>query len=202
MLFVGDTGLWSADKERKAIMSIGGLRKRYLIDEKATPKAVLDMLQKVRWVHFACHGQLDWKKPFESSLALPGGKLTLLDIARTRIPNAEFAFLSACHTAEQRPAFSLDEALHLAAAMQFCGFRSVVGTMWQLLDRDGPILADGVYLHLMDDMEEGEVRFKRAAAAVREAALYLRRTQKEWSDREGEVEIRAERWVNLIHIGA
>ena len=127
---------------------------RCLLDDKTTPDAVLRALRKAEWAHFACHGQLDWQKPFESSLALPGGKLTLLDIARTRLPNAEFAFLSACHTAEQRPTFALDETLHLAAAMQFCGFRSVVGTMWQLLDRDGPILADAVYLHIMGDAEE------------------------------------------------
>ena len=74
--------------------------------------------------------------------------------------------------------------------------------MWQLLDRDGPILADAVYSHLMSDMEEGEVRFKRAAAAVREAALHLRQSRKGWSDRGEEVEVMAERWVNLIHIGA
>ena len=96
----------------------------------------------------------------------------------------------------------MDEALHLAVAIQICGFRSVVGTMWEFLDRDGPILADAVYSYLMDDTEEGEVRFKRAAAAVRKASLYLRESHKSWGDRGEEVEIMAERWVNLIHIGA
>ncbi|KAI9450791.1 hypothetical protein F5148DRAFT_986813, partial [Russula earlei] len=33
-----------------------------------------------------------------------------------------------------------DEALHLTAAMQYCGFRSVVGTMWGMADSDGPEL--------------------------------------------------------------
>ena len=45
----------------------------------------------------------------------------------------EFAFLSACHTAvgdEHAP----DEIIHLAAAMQFVGFRSVIGTMWAVDD--------------------------------------------------------------------
>ena len=74
--------------------------------------------------------------------------------------------------------------------------------MWRFRDRDGPILADVVYLHLVNGIWPGESRFKRAAGAVREAALLLRQTQKEWSDRDGEVEIKAERWVNLIHIGA
>ena len=124
-----------------------------------------------------------------------------MDIARANLPNAEFAFLSACHTAEQGPSYALDEALHLAAAIQFCGFRSVVGTMWQLLDKDGPYLASAVYSVLMRDLEDGEIRFKRAAAAVREAALRL----KERGDEEPNgtrVELMAERWVNLVHIGA
>ena len=135
---------------------------------------MLKVLGKTRWVHFVCHGKLDEEEPFNSSLMLPGGRLTLLDIARSHLPNAEFAFLSACHTAEQRPAFAWDEALHLAAAIQFCGFRSVVGTMWQLLDRDGPRLADVFYSYLADRVEEGEIGFKAGAAAVREAALSLR----------------------------
>ncbi|KAI0300955.1 hypothetical protein BC826DRAFT_966599 [Russula brevipes] len=51
--------------------------------------------------------------------------------------NAEFAFLSACHTAEMADGSIADEALHLAAAVQYCGFRSVVGTMWATADVDG-----------------------------------------------------------------
>jgi CHAT domain-containing protein len=48
---------------------------------------------------------------------------------RLRLPHAVLAFLSACQTAqgsEKQP----DQAVHLAASMLFCGFRSVVGTMW------------------------------------------------------------------------
>ncbi|KAG1721030.1 hypothetical protein EDB19DRAFT_1590580, partial [Suillus lakei] len=44
-----------------------------------------------------------------------------------------FAFLSACHTTvgdEKSP----DKSIHLAAAMQFSGFRSVIGSMWSVDD--------------------------------------------------------------------
>ena len=77
--------------------------------------------------------------------------MTLLDIARARLPDAEFAFLSARHTAGQSHTSATDEVLHLAAAVQFCGFRSVVGTLWQLLDRDASLLAGSVYTYLMAD---------------------------------------------------
>ncbi|KAI9444052.1 hypothetical protein H4582DRAFT_2071649 [Lactarius indigo] len=66
-----------------------------------------------------------------------GDRLTLLDIVRSRLPNAEFAFLSCCHTAEITDESIADEALHLTAAMQYCGFRSVVVTMWAMADTDG-----------------------------------------------------------------
>jgi len=35
-----------------------------------------------------------------------------------------------------------DEALHLRAAMQYCGFRSVVGTTWAMAGTDGRDLAE------------------------------------------------------------
>ena len=200
LLFVGDTKLPSTKKERDCIRKRIRIGKS-LLDREASGDSVLSVLRAVEWVHFACHGRLDKDKPFESAFALPGGQLTLLDIAKADLPKAEFAFLSACHTAEQSPKFALDEALHLAAGMQFCGFRSVIGTMWQLLDRDGPLLAEAVYMHLMNDIGEGEPRFKGAAAAVRGAELYLR-SQKDWTDDGRAEEIATERWVNLIHIGA
>ncbi|KAL5478974.1 hypothetical protein ACEPAI_2262 [Sanghuangporus weigelae] len=199
MLFVADTELPSAKKERDTIRRIRRIEKQ-LLDDQATPEAVLRMLRRVRWVHFVCHGLLD-EEPFNSSLKLSGGNLTLLDIARANLPNAELAFLSACHTAEQHPKVAMDEVLHLSSAMQFCGFRSVIGTMWQLLDRDGPFFSLSIYMDLMREVGEGEVRFKRAAEAVREAALRLRERGDEGADGY-RVEMKAERWVNLVHIGA
>ena len=156
-------------------------------------------LRKSEWVHFACHGRLS-REPLKSSFALPGGELTLLDIVKANLPNAEFAFLSACHTAEAPLSLAMDEALNLAAAIQFCGFRSVVGTMWQLLDKDGPLLAEAVYMHLRNDAGNGQPGFKGAAAAVRQAALFMR-SQKDWTDDGRAVDIATERWVNLVHIG-
>ncbi|KAH9165797.1 hypothetical protein EDB89DRAFT_1858011, partial [Lactarius sanguifluus] len=53
----------------------------------------------------------------------------------------EVAFFSACHTA----------GLHLGAAVQYCGFRSVVGTMWAMVDEDGRDLAEHIYKALFSN---------------------------------------------------
>jgi hypothetical protein len=113
-----------------------------LIAEAATPTTVIDCFRHHRFVHFACHGTLEAGKPFEAGFELHGhARLKLLEIVRAHLPTAEFAFLSACHTAEVTEGSIMDEGLHLAAAVQYCGFRSVVGTMWAMADIDGRDLA-------------------------------------------------------------
>ncbi|KAH9013384.1 hypothetical protein EDB85DRAFT_2219653, partial [Lactarius pseudohatsudake] len=107
-----------------------------LVSSEATPSSVVEGLRGSRFAHFACHGVLETGKPFDASFKLHGGShLTLLDIARSRLLDAEFAFLSCCHAAEIMQDSVADEALHLIAAMQYCGFRSVVGTIktWESL---------------------------------------------------------------------
>jgi hypothetical protein len=67
----------------------------------------------------------------KSAFLLHDGRLSNKDIIRLDLPHACFAFLSACQTAKgDRNA--PDQAMHLAASMLFCGFRSVVGTMWHV----------------------------------------------------------------------
>ncbi|KAI9458694.1 hypothetical protein BJY52DRAFT_420965 [Lactarius psammicola] len=83
-----------------------------------------------RFVHFACHGAFKPGTPFDAGFELYGGKrLTLLEIVHSHLPNAEFAFLSACHTAEMTEGSIMDEVVRHAAAAQYCGFRNVVGSM-------------------------------------------------------------------------
>lgn len=42
-----------------------------------------------------------------------------------------------------------EEVVHLAAAMHFCGFPSVVGTTWQMVDGDAPFLAQEFYKYML-----------------------------------------------------
>jgi len=163
-----------------------------LILKNATAAAVLEGLKRHELVHFACHGNLEIGKPFDASFKLHGDEhLKLLDIVHSRLPNAEFAFLSACHTAELTEESIADEGLHLTAALQYCGFRSVVGTMWAMADTDGRDLARRVYQSMLSGNEE-EPCYLRSAEALRDAARELRNMSG----------VSLERWVNFVHYGA
>jgi CHAT domain-containing protein len=164
-----------------------------LISTKATPTAVLEGLRDHRFAHFVCHGILEPGKPFDASFKLHRDeRLSLHDIVRSRLPEAEFAFLSACHTAELTEESIADEALHLAAAMQYCGYRSVVGTMWAMADIDGRDLARNFYEQVFSDREQGVRYYERTAEALRDAVKNLRRKRR----------MTLERWVNFVHYGA
>ena len=164
-----------------------------LISSAAKPSSVLEGLRCSQFAHFACHGALETGKPFEASFKLYGGsRLTLLDIARCRLPDAEFAFLSCCHAAEITEKSVADEGLHLTAAMQYCGFRSVVGTMWEMADTDGRDLAKNFYKSLFSSQDSSEPYYERSAGALRDAVQKLR----------CERGISLERWVNFVHYGA
>ncbi len=164
-----------------------------LVSSEATPSSVVESLRGSQLAHFACHGVLETGKPFEASFKLHGGsRLTLLDMVRSRLPDAEFAFLSCCHAAEITEESLADEALHLTAAMQYCGFRSVVGTMWEMADTDGRDLAKSFYKSLFSGEEAGVPYYERSARALRDATRKLRKKRG----------ISLERWVNFVHYGA
>ena len=187
-----DENMPKALKEMR-VVQVAGTNVTTLFSSKATPAAVLASLRDHSFAHIVSHGKLEPGKPFEASFKLHRGKrLRLLDIARSQLPNAEFAFLSACHTAELTDESIADEVLHLAAATQFCGFRSVVGTMWAMADTDGRDLARWFYESVFSCGTQGERFYERTAVSLRDAVLKLRR--------KGGISL--ERWVNFVHYGA
>ena len=161
--------------------------------KRAKNSAVLEGLRDHRFAHFVCHGKLVPEKPFEAFFGLhEGNRLTLLDIVRSRLPDAEFAFLSACHTAELTEGSIADEGLHLTAAVQYCGFRSVVGTMWAMADQDGGDLAEHFYESMFSADQPDVPYYERAARALRGAVRAVRKKKK----------LPLEQWVNFVHYGA
>lgn len=90
---------------------------------------VLDGLLQASIAHFACHGSQQSGRALQGGFMLDDGMLTVERLISLRLPNAIFAFLSACETAKGDDQ-QLDEVVHLAATMLFVGFKSVIGTMW------------------------------------------------------------------------
>ncbi|KAF8182755.1 CHAT domain-containing protein [Mycena galopus ATCC 62051] len=115
----------------------------------ATIENVQKGMKESRWVHFACHG-VQSTSPTESSLLLAGSsRLTLSNIMKLSLPNADLAFLSACQTATGSQELQ-DESVHLAAGMLLAGYRGVIGMMWSITDNDAPQVASDVYAHLLE----------------------------------------------------
>lgn len=107
---------------------------------------------------------------------------------QARLPNSELAFLAACHSAASESKVP-DEVLSLAAAMQFCGFKSIVGTLWTMNDSDGPILAEQVYKNMLrNGQQNADVR--QSAQAIHLATKHMR-----------ESGIALHRWATFIHVG-
>ncbi|KAG1823391.1 CHAT domain-containing protein [Suillus subaureus] len=122
--------------------------------DEATQPGALEALRRNTWVHLACHGTQDREQPYNSCFAMRDKPLTLLEIIENNSPQAEFAFLSACHTAvgdEETP----DEIIHLAAGLQFSGFKSVIGTLWGVTDAIVKYIVEAFYEKMFEDLEDG-----------------------------------------------
>jgi CHAT domain-containing protein len=118
----------------------------------------------------------------------------LLDLIRARVPAAELAVLAAGATADLVDGTDFVEGLSLAAAMQYYGFGSVVGTMWALGDGGAEDLSLGFYNQMIsggagDNASESPA--ERSAVALRYTVQKLR-----------EKRVTLQRWVNWVHYGA
>lgn len=143
---------------------------RVLYRSKATINEVLSGMDDCSWVHLACHGTQDITDPMESGLLLEDGRLGLSKIIQKRLPNAQFAFLSACQTATGDQKHQ-EEAIHIASGMLLAGYKGVVATMWSIQDDVAPFIADQVYSKILTD---GQPNGVEPAAALHEAVRELR----------------------------
>ncbi|KAI0035015.1 CHAT domain-containing protein [Vararia minispora EC-137] len=181
-------------EEVKALQDIFSDHAFVLDGAAATPSSVLAGLSRYPWVHFACHGSLNPDLPFECAFELYGGTmLPLQQILQLHLEGrAEGAFLATCHSASSANAGTPDEALTLASAMQFCGFRAVVGSLWAMNDEDGPALAREYYSHLLNhgakDCDTADVRM--SARALHAAVKSLRDNG-----------LPLHRWATFVHWG-
>ncbi|KAH9056777.1 hypothetical protein EDB87DRAFT_1171026 [Lactarius vividus] len=125
------------------------------------------------------YGALRAGKPPEAGSELHGGeRLTLLETVRPHLPTVAFAFLSARHTARVTEESIVDGALHLAAVVQYYGFRSVVGMKMDGTRRN---IFTGRRSPLLDE-NRGHRITKDRRKALRFAVKKLRKEKKEEMD--------------------
>jgi len=175
MLFVGmpetprQPHLPNVRREEELVTRLLGGRCTALIDEQATRDRVLAGLPDHGWAHFACHGEQNLVDPSKGGLLVHDGPLTVTDLSSQRY-RGEFAYLSGCKTAVGGVNLP-DEAITLAAALHYTGYRHVIATLWSVWDDDAAQVAEDVYTAMVSD---GVLHGERAAEALHHAVRSLR----------------------------
>ena len=185
-----------ADKETKMLLELVqgcGLEVLRLSGDDATVKRMEEEMPSYRWIHLACHATQEVLRPMKSAFHLLDGDLDLSEIIKLQIPNADFAFLSACQTSTGDSENS-DEAVHLAGGMLVAGYRSVISTMWSIKDEYGSEVAESFYSFLLKKGNDDKIQWDGAAHAIHHATQYLRKKL-------GDTDESLLTWVPYVHFG-
>ncbi|MDA1358225.1 CHAT domain-containing protein [Glycomyces luteolus] len=151
---------------------------RILKDEAATAAAVSEALNNADLAHFSCHAAApDRADPGSGGLMLHGSER----LAPGDVPVSEtaaLAFLSACRTSQ--PAIEMvDESLHIAGAFKLAGYRSVIGTLWPVRDRQAVAVADAFYGHF--DPAQPQTSAEALHLALREIRSRTPKDPRTWA---------------------
>ena len=170
----GAPPLTEVERERLHLAALFQDRHTLLLNHEATCDRVQEALAHHRWVHFSCHGTQNLADPSRGGVALFDRTLTISEISSVPYQN-EFAFLSACKTATGATNLP-DEAITLAAAMHYTGYRHVIGTLWSVLDQVAADLAESVY----DDLTSSGTFAPAESARALHRAVVRRRDETGW----------------------
>jgi CHAT domain-containing protein len=185
----GATSIPNTKQELECVERRLGDREHVVLNgHEGTKSRVMKEMSNSNWVHLACHGTQRQDEPTRSGLILEDGHLTLEEIIKLNLPNAEFAFLSACQTMTGEETLS-DEAVHIAGGMMLAGYRGVMATMWSIEDDLAPEVADEFYCHIMEG--GGRPDNSKAAEALHFAIRKLRKRR----------DIPLISWIPFVHMG-
>jgi CHAT domain-containing protein len=185
----GVSSIPSTQQELECIERHIGDRGHVILNgREGTKRQVMKAMEECNWVHLACHGTQRQDEPTKSGLIFEDGHLTLEEISKINLPQAEFVYLSACQTTTGEERLS-DEAVHIAGGMLIAGYRGVVATMWSIQDDLAPDVADEFYRRIIEG--EGRPDNRRAAEALHFAVEKLRKR--------GDVPLTS--WIPFVHLG-
>jgi hypothetical protein len=166
----GQPWLHNVAAERDVLKALFPPERRTILEgPEATRRAVDEQLARHRWVHFSCHGDQDLAEPSRGGLLLHDGILSISDISARQF-RGDFAGLSACKTAVGGIDL-LDEAITLAAALHYTGYRHVVAALWSVDDATSARVFRSVYGDIADG---GSLRPDAAALALHTVVRALR----------------------------
>ena len=158
-----------------------------LLGKRATKEAVLNNINSVSLIHFACHGDaergeivlapptLTDRKPQEDDYLL-----RMADISQVQL-RAQLVVLSCCHSAEGQ--INAEGVVGIARAFLGSGARSVLAALWAIDDKATKRLMSRFYEHL--------VRGESASESLHQAMKWMRAN--------GFPEV--ERWAPFMLIG-
>jgi CHAT domain-containing protein len=177
----------SVTRELNIVAKLFGNHCQQLQHSQASVRNVMEVMQESAWLHLACHGEQDLNNPLKSALILSDGELELASILDIDLPNAKFVYLSACQTAMGDEKLA-NEAMHLAGGFLAAGFQGAIGTLWNIVDKDGPTVAKIVYEVILGDNLIPNV--KMAAEGLHLAIQTLRKAG-----------VAPSRWMPFMHFG-
>ena len=191
------------ESELKALQELLPSQIQTTVVQSPTRDKVLSTIRDHQVVHFACHG-LSSVDPAQSKLALTDWKtmpLTVLDLTALNVQSGQFAYLSACHTANTRDVRLLDESINLASAIQLAGYPSVVGTLWTVSDQHSAEVAREVYASMLVDDHGFKMDPQKAASGLHWAARRLRDDTRTIPGFSRKVPSNPHVWAPYIHLG-
>ncbi len=125
--------------------------------------------------------------------------LTLPYIASLNIECGQFAYLSACHAARGLDVHLLDDSINLSAAMQLAGHPSVVGALWQVINKTAAEVAEHVYSWVLRDGDY--LQIQQSAEGLHHAIRAVREQSRIWEGHERGVPSNPFIWAPYIHVG-
>lgn len=183
----GQPTLHTVDRERATLQDLLPEHRCTVLDGPAATRKDVDReLPLHRWVHFSCHGDQNLTEPSLGGLLLRDGMLTIADITAHQF-HGDFAGLSACKTAVGGIEL-LDEAITLAAALHYTGYRHVVASLWSVEETAAAKVFAAVYSTII---QQGHLRSDDAALALHNAVRSARDAAAE----------EPRLWTPFIHIG-
>jgi CHAT domain-containing protein/Tfp pilus assembly protein PilF len=148
-------------ESRREVEEIAALfpadRRRTYVDREASEERAKAVGKNARIIHFATHGYVDNRSPFDSGLVLSipeeltegrdNGLLQVWEIFESVRLDADLVVLSACETGlgEIRGGEGI---IGLTRAFQYAGARSVLASLWRVEDEATAELMERFYRHL------------------------------------------------------